>query len=246
MLTDRKTDVWRASTTSATLSMTWSTGEQVAVVVLPYSNLTPTATIRVRGYTLPSDSSPAFDTGAVAACPAAAIAQRQWTGMASGANSYAYGGGSCARIWFDPATVRKVTVDIDDSTNPSGYIEAAQLVVGSYWSPVRNPEYGAAFELVEASQNYRTDSGNLLSDVGTRSCKLSMTLSEMDGIDRKALISILRMNGTVYPMFVSLFPDVSDAELERDHQIYGKLSAMSSLTLRNWNQYSAPIEIESI
>lgn len=246
MLNEQKTNVWRAIGTSATLTMSWPAVEQIAAIVLPYTNLTPAATIRVRGYTLPTDSVPAIDTGAVPACPAAAVAVRQWSGVGSGANAYAYGGGACARCWFASAAVRKIVVDIVDTSNPDGYIEAAHVVAGAYWSPVRNPEYGAALELIDGSQNYRTDSGNLLSDIGTRSSKLSLQLGEMDAADRKALINILRLNGTVYPVFVSLLPDVSDAELERDHQIYGKLTSMSAITLRNWNQYSAPIEIESI
>ncbi len=246
LLTEKKTDVWRSTSTSASITLTWSTAEAISAVVLPYCNLTPAATIRVRGYTAPADATPAFDTSAVLACPAATIKVRQWAGLGAGANSFAYGGGSCARIWFESAAVRKVVVDLVDSGNPDGYIEAAALVAGGYWSPVRNPDYGATLTPVDGSQNYRADSGNLMSDAGTQSMKLTMTLSQMDAADRKALLAIFRRNGIVYPMFISLMPGVADAELERDHQIYGKLSQLSGTTIANWNQYSAPIEIDSI
>ena len=49
--TDYKSDVYRSTGTTATITATWTSNETIGVVVLPFCNLTATATIRVKLYT---------------------------------------------------------------------------------------------------------------------------------------------------------------------------------------------------
>lgn len=46
--TDRKGEVWRSTGTAAALNLAWAASEQVGCVALPFCNLTPAATVRVR------------------------------------------------------------------------------------------------------------------------------------------------------------------------------------------------------
>lgn len=242
-----KSRVWRATGTSATLTATWGAAEPVSCVALPFCNLSPAARIRVRGYSDTGGGSLVLDTGAVPACPAPAVVLRGWGALLStGANAYGYGGGAYARVWFEQTNVRRLVVDLADGGNAAGYIEASRLVAGAYWSPVYNADSGAALTLQDQGSHYRTDAGDLMTDIGTRNRKLSLNLLCMPPADRAAFASILRGNGMANPLFFSLLPEEADTAMERDHQIYGKVSQMSAITLAQFGAYSGQLEIEEV
>ena len=246
MLSEDKSEVWRSTSTSATLTLLFSTPEQVGAVILPFCNLTPTATIRVRGYINPEDTVAASDTGVKPACPYAPLGLFGWGAVPLGVNAFSFGGGTYASIWFAIRTVKKLVIDIVDTSNTQGYIEAARIVIGSYWQPAYNAEYGANVAPEDSSAHYRTDSGNLRTDIGTRYRRLSINMSFMTPTDRANFWRIVRGNSMAAPILISLFPENADPELEQTHQIYGKLSAISAITASNYNIYSAPVEIEEI
>lgn len=247
LLTDIKSAVWRATGISATLTATWSAAEIVSGVVLPFTNLTPAATIRVRGYTNIADATPAFDTGTIAACAATTIGPWGWASGTVGANSFAYGGGAYARAWIGaPAAVKKITIDLVDAANPAGYVEAGRLVAGAYWSPVWNFDYGTSVTMVDSSKQQRSDAGDLLTDIGTRHRKQNLSLSTMPEADRAALWDIARGNGLARPMLISGYPNDASPHLEQTHQIYCKLTSMPSLAAPYFAYFSGQLEIEEV
>lgn len=143
---DSKSQVWRsvcniAGTTNgivtsvspitikANLIITFPSSNIIGGVILPFCNLGPSATIRVRAYTgtaptttvtttaLPTITAAGTlvtngDTGTVLACPYQPLGMWEWGTIAlgensytaadssTGANSYSYGGGAYGRVWF--------------------------------------------------------------------------------------------------------------------------------------------------
>jgi len=245
LLTDRKSATWRSVGTTATLTGTTTVTESAAGVHLPFCNLSPTATIRVRLYSDTAGTALVLDTGVVLACPAAAISLRGWTATAA-ASAYSYGGGAHARIWFAATNWKRFVIDISDASNLQGYIEAARVVVGPYWSPIYNAAMGASIRQVDSSRHFRTDAGELLTDAGSKYLSMQLDLNNMAAVDRKAFIDILRGCGMAYPILISLFPGDSDLELERDHTIYGKLTDLSAMKITQYNAYSSSLEVEEI
>ncbi|MEG0880650.1 MAG: hypothetical protein RSH52_05230 [Janthinobacterium sp.] len=246
LLTDIKSEVWRSTGTHATLSAVFPLTSLIAAVALPFCNLSATATLRVRGYALAADAVPAFDTGAVQACAHQPLGAWDWGLEPLGVNAFSYGGGAYGRIWFAPAWVEKLEIDIDDALNPSGYIEASRLLAGMYWSPENNADYGASLTADDASQHYRNEGGDLLTNVGPRSRKLALSLTAMSPPDRSKLMAILRGNGKSRPVFVSLFPESDDPLLEQDHQVYGKLPDAAAVATPQFERYSTSITVEEI
>lgn len=240
---DDKDKVWRATGTTATLTLTWSASEAVSCVALPFCNLSPTATLRVRGYSDEAGLTLAFDTGAQLACPAPAVSLRGWT-AAQAASAYAYGGGTTARIWFSQAAVRRLVVDLSDASNLQGYIEAACLVVGSYWAPSYNAT-SASLALVDTTELYRNDAGGQGAAAGYTYRRLPIDLSLLPPADRATLVNILR-NSRAHPIFVSVFPGSGDLALERDNMIYGRRAKDSEIAVRYASAYATTIEIEEI
>lgn len=245
LLTDIKTEVWRATGTTAAVTAEWDDPIMARVVAFPFCNLTATATIRVRGYTNASDPDPAVDTGTILA--AAYDPLGSWFGTRPlGVNAYSYAGGTYARAYFAATWVRKLVIDIVDGDNTAGYVEAARLVAGDYLET----EYGATgADLTPAddSTQSRSDSGDLRTKRGAQYRVLSIDLDVMLTADRARVFEILRRNGMTRPVFVSLFPEeTSDPLLEQAHQIYGRLSKKSAMGLPFFNAYATSLEIEEI
>ena len=186
----------------------------------------------------------AYDSGAQLACPAPALRPRGWT-AAQAASAYAYGGGAYARMWL-PAALQAygLAVDIVDAGNLQGYIEAARLVAGPYWSPVYNAS-DASMTVVDTTELYRTDAGDQGANAGYRYRRVPVSLSTMPAADRATCANILR-NSRAYPVLVSVFPEVADLVLERDHMVYGRRSKDSDVAIQYATAYSTTIEIEEI
>jgi hypothetical protein len=186
-----------------------------------------------------------YDSGTVLCCPAEAVQIRGWT-AAQAASAYSYGGGAYADVYVPPTNALAISVDIADAANLQGYVEAARLVVGSYWSPTYNASLGASVSQVDSSRHYRSDAGELLTDAGSRYRSMQLDLNNMPASDRKAFMSILRGAGKANPVHINLFPESPDLELERDHTLYGKLSDLSAMKITQYNAYSSSLEIEEV
>lgn len=243
---DDKYYVHRSLGLALTITATWPSPEIAGCVALPFCNLTPTATIRVRGYVEPGDAVPDFDTGVVPACEYARLGMWDWGALPLGVNAFSYGGGTYARCWLPMVSIKKLVIDLADPDNPAGYIEAARLVVGPYWSPEHNASYGAGVTSFDTSTQNRTGAGSQTVERGAMYRKLSLALEHMTSLDRAELWRIVRGNGLTLPVLVSLYPDSDDGELEQAHQVYGRLASNSAITTPYYQAYATNIEIEEL
>lgn len=246
LLTDRKAEVHRATATSVTYTATWASPELMSMVALAFTNYTSTATIRVRAYTLAADASPAVDTGAVLACGYSPLGLWPWGTVPLGVNAFSYGGGTYGRAYFTAGAYEKLVIDIVDVDQPLSYVEAARLIVGAYWAPEYNPGYGATARVNDTTANSRSQSGDLRSDVGTVSRSLPVDLERIVPTDRARLWNILRGSAKSGPVFISLFPEDDDPELEQAHQLYGKLASDLAISHPMFGNFSAPLEVEEM
>jgi hypothetical protein len=246
LLTDIKSDVWRSVGTNATISLTWASVENIGGVSFPFCNLTAKAKMRVRVYADNTLAVLKLDTGWNYAAPSPSIDSNTW-GTALGANAYYYAGNSYATQWMSSHPLGTfMTVDFDDPTNPSGYIEAARIVCGKFWSPAVNALMGASISIVDTSIQFRTDSGDLLTDTGTRHRKQTFDLPPMGSVDRASMWNILWGNGMSKPLLFSLYPESTDILLEQSHQMYSKLVTTPLMSTPYFSKYSVPIDIEEI
>ncbi len=164
-------------------------------------------------------------------------------------NNITFGGNST--IWeagivtFGPSSGIDIgTYDIVDSYND--YIEVSRVIIGNYWSPIYNTEYGVAVGTIDSSTNKRTEAGNLISDPGTISKTLTFSLNYMLDIDRDALFSIVRNNGTRRSMYISVFPEDPDSNKEQVFQIYGRLDNVAAITHPMYSMYASSISLQEV
>lgn len=250
LLTDIKSQIWRSTATSAQLTVTWTNLRTIKAVILPHTNLTNAATMRVRGYANTSDvvgvATPVFDTTALTCCAVTSSAAMGWDLNVPGVANFAYGGGVYAGLFFTGGSVRKLYIELVDSGSVAGYLEAARLVTGDYWEPTYNADWGIKLGYKDDSTHSRTDSGDLITDIKPRAKTLTFDLGDMVPADREGLMRIVRSNGLPAPIFISVFPGDTDKNKEQDYQIYGKLSQISELTLQRFSSYTVSITIEEI
>lgn len=243
LLSDKKSQVYRSTTTSATFTLTWTAAETISVVCFPFCNLSPTATMRVRAYA--SDGTTVvYDTGTNLACAAPARRRRGWT-AAQAASAYAYGGGNCAWRWFAPISAFKLVIDIIDTSNLQAAVEAAaRIIAASYWAPTYNAT-AAPWKPVDSTELYRNAAGDQMADAGTVRRELSIDFSLMPPADRTKLANIL-LDSRAYPILISVFPECGDAELERDNMIYGRRPEDSEIAIQFATAYGSKIAVEEI
>lgn len=241
---DAKGLVWRSTGSTATLTVTFASAQAIGGVVLPFTNFTSnTATITVTGF----NGATLVYSQSGTCCP--------WNtlGLSAGSpNTYAYGGGTCARLWLSTANqaIPVTSVNITISGTGTSYIEASRLIVGKYWSPVYNTGYGMTATIKDLSTHDRTESGDLVTQRGPRFNSLSFDLAWLSPNDRVQMTKILLGNGISKPLFVSLFPDngstTASWEMERAHQIYGKMMQTPGVSYHTLDMYSSQIELEEV
>lgn len=251
---DNKSAVLRASGTTQTITATWPTQESIACVALIFTNMTSSAKMRVRGWSISQAEAPALDTGWIFPCPAAPHGSYPWGALplgwnaykAGGVNTWARGGGADGVTWFPPVRVRQLVIEVSAPQSPEGYLEISRLVAGNYWSPQNNAEYGAQLLPQDSTENYRTGAGELKSAVGTMHDGISINLAHLTPMDRARFLRILHESGMERSMLFSLFPENPDPLLEQSHMLYGKASNLGAVATPYFETYSAPLQIEGI
>jgi hypothetical protein len=262
LLSDIKSQVWRSTGTSATLTLSWPTAETISMVALPFCSLTASATIRVRGYsdggaTLLFDTSRFYtasngtSSGQTAVIDKTAAAYVpptvwDWGSIPLGVNAYAHSGAAYGCVWFAPYAVKTITVDIVDTSNPLGYIEAGRIVAGNAWSPANNAQVGVVLTAHDNSVHTRTDAGELRTDRGAQFKGIVLSLNLLPPSDRNTIWNMVRGNGMARPMYFSLTPESTDSAEEQTYQLFGKLTKNGALTYRFVGVSSTALELEEI
>ena len=240
---DFKGQVHRSTGTSVSYTLTWTAGETVGAVALPATNLSASATIRVRLYSDTGGTTLIADSGTVYACPGLNLGLWNWALPLNG-NAFAYGGASKSAVWFSSHYfARRCVIDLVDSGNAAGYIDCARLVVGAYWEPALNASYGAKASVVDSTSNSRNDAGDNLADRGTQHDTLALSLDYLGETDRARLMQIMRNAGIARNVFISLLPGWVDPVAEQDHMIYGK-RANAGVSFDHYALFSNKIDIE--
>ena len=243
LLLNRKALVWRSSTTTDTLTVTWPSAEIVSGVFLPGCNLTEGSTMRI---TASVGGVQTYDSGEFVPCPPKQFGSFDWGREELGANFYAYSGQmKYAYHWLPgPIEADSVQVFISDPTNPAGYLEAARLVIGNHWSPEVTADLGVQADIADRSTSSRAESGDYISQPGTRHRTLTFSLSALLPEEAAKLSGLIGRAGTTKPVFVSLYPEHEDSSLEQAYQIFGSQPKTSPTAINSFNAYRQQISLE--
>lgn len=254
---DYKGKVHRSTNLATTVyQIAWNQIEPEVIggIVLPATNLTASARIRVICYPtiVPTVGMEVFDSGYKYACPGGVLDDWNWN-LPLNANAFAFGGASKSAIWLDNTpgiddglasqiVCRSMLIELQDPTNPVGYIDCARIIVGAYWEPTYNVRRDSLnLTITDTSTTSRNNSGDLLSDRGIIHDHMTFDFSLLDNTDKENLTKLLRNVGTRKNIVVSIFPEENSVR-EQDYIIYGKRS--NSAIGQMFNKfYSHSVEI---
>jgi len=137
-----------ATTASTVIDVDLGSAQPIFVLALVGHNLSDSADIQVRGDDSTAFGSPDYNTGTVGAIVTAAQAL-DW--------------GDLTRTWVHVcsavATARYWRVNIYDTGNSDGYVQAGRVVIAQGWQPTINMDYGAQFGVQTYTQEVLSDGG---------------------------------------------------------------------------------------
>jgi hypothetical protein len=236
---DRRARVCRWPSSSAqSIKGHWNgQGYNCSGVALDRFNLEPAATVRFRGWASTDWTGSAIaDTGTVAPYPAAALGDFGWGPDPLGAGIFdGFLGHKYWAAYFSRVAIASWQLDISDTTNSYGYLEASRLVLGDYFEPAANADYGLRFGWTESTEQSEVDGGSLLSDGRLPRRKVSGTFSDLTDAERGTWADITRYVGK-RKTFLATFQPGEGGKLERDLTIV--LAKFSELPEAAWEYYA--------
>lgn len=148
-------------------------------------------------------------------------------------------------LYFSAVYALSFRLELVDTPNPAGYLQASRLIIGSYITPAFNAEYGLQMGWDTNSQQRRTLGGSVRTDRRAGFRRLSFDLAELDVSERAVWVDLGRSAGLHQEMFISVFPDAG-AELERDHTLLCKFSQVPASNIPTPNKWRMKLELTEV
>lgn len=152
----RPDKVWRATgCTAEYLTIDFGSAVAADALALVAHNLTESATLRMRGASTAANvtAAPAVDTTAVSAWPASGKpTDPDWPYYFS------------LLTWSNAVAYRYWRLDIADSTNPAGYVQAGRLFAGPNFVPATNVDINVGIGLSSPGLVARSSFGKVFAD----------------------------------------------------------------------------------
>ncbi len=209
-------------------TLLWPSAHHISGVCLYRSNLSSSATWRVKVWTDSTLTTTLYDSGTQYANPPIPLGSLEWGVDELGSALYSDWGYTISTAWFAPVLSSALTIDIADPENADGYAQASRLFVGQYFEPAVGPSDGLQMAWLENTQQSRTEGGTLRVETGAAWRKIALDLQQMQEEDRVRLSNMARNAGMRDDVFLSVFPERAD-ELERDYQMQARIVTPSTM-----------------
>lgn len=156
-----------------------------------------------------------------------------------------YGGGKYIAAYIPGGIGTSFTITLSQS------VKVAKIIVGTYWSPTFNTQFGLSISYDDKTSVERTQAGDLYTINAPRNKTMSFDMNYMNEADKFKFFDIIKASGRSKPIFVSAFPhglntDTSLAEKEQMYSICGIFSNMPGITHSMWTIYAASVQVEEI
>ena len=239
--------VWRStSTANQTITIPLVSSRSINCVALMNHNLSGSATIRVQGASDAGFSTILFDTTYDALDPAFGWGEFPWGMVGWGGYSEEGWQYQFSVFWITLTIARYWRIIISDATNAAGYLQAGRIVLGQYWTPQANMEWGYTLDWTDPSDIKRTRGSSWRSDNKAPYRQVKMSFRWLDVNEAGSVLDMKRLNGRRTDMLVSSYPEEGTTR-ERRNTLLGVMSQWtpSSHNFVDYNSVSMTIE-ESI
>ena len=236
--------VWSSTSAAAqTITIPLSVSRSINCVGLMNHNLSSDATIRVQGASDAGFTSVLFDTTYDALDPSFGWGEFPW-GMVGW-------GGYSSEGWEYQFTVKWITLTvarywrliITDTTNADGYVQAGRLILGQYWTPHANMQWGYSLDWHDPSEVVRTRGGSWRSDNKTPYRVSSVHVRWLDVVEAAGVLEMERQRGRRGDVLLSAYPNEGTTR-ERRNTLLGVLRDWSPSTHDFYGYNSVSFSIE--
>lgn len=144
----------------------------------------------------------------------------------------------------DFITGRYVTVEIDDTANPDGYVQIGRLFAGGGIQPETNASYGLQDSWRDLSTMDASESGSAWATERRRLRWVSFVIDHFTHAEAAYIHEMQRLLGTVNEVLYLPYPD--DMGESQRYGLLGRLSELSAIEYPYFNSRSSAFKIEEI
>ena len=238
-----KTKTWQSSTVQSTVTAAFTEPKIVSCVSFPFCNFFNQATLTISLYPDLVTNTPSLVIPETLCCEYSPSQASYNSGQPI---SFSNAGGTYATVYFSEGTYQKVEILVKDISNQNGKLESAYLVIGQYWSPKINAEYGAKIEYLDTSKHARNGAGDVMTDQGFINKQITFDLGWMEKEDRQKIIELGFSNGINPLIHCSVFPESEYKHQQQTFQIYGFNKSNTSLSRRVFLTDKTSFKIQEI
>lgn len=148
-------------------------------------------------------------------------------------------------LFFADVLALSFRLELADSVNPAGYLQAGRLIIGRYLTPYFNASYGLSLSWDTNSLQRRTLGGSVRTDRRATFRRLQFDLETLDAGERALWLDLARSASLHRELFISVYPGVG-GELERDHAMLAKFSQVPALNLPVPERWSMKLELTEV
>jgi hypothetical protein len=198
---DVKGLVYRSSSATTEIRASQTTDFTVGAVVLGFTNLTPTATVRVRIQSTPSGGATLYDSGT------------RVVGVIGASGHYP--------VYFpNPVTGQRILINIVN--NGEAYFQMGRWLAGKLWRSELPPDLGMQKGIEDLSKTFRTESGDLHVSRAPKIPKLSFRIGYLSAEEMAITQNISEKSGVTETIFVSPFVASTDLAKQKRYELLGK------------------------
>ena len=153
---------------------------------------------------------------------------------------------STFNLLASPQIARYLRLDISDSTNSDGYLEAGRLIAGPAYQPTINYANGVEIEFVDDSRVTKSRGGQVFVDEVRKYRRITFDLIHLpeSEIFQNVFNAIDRVKGVSKDVLV--IPQPSDSSTWLTQNIYGRVAEIGAIENTTLSRYSRTMTIEEI
>jgi hypothetical protein len=146
-------------------------------------------------------------------------------------------------LWFSPVLHQGFKITISGTPGAYGYFQVGRMFLGPYLELAINAA-DVTLAWVDNSTRSRANGGSLRVNAGYRWRRMEVTLASLREADRPAMLDLMAYLGQWRDVVACLFAGNSDARLDRDYTINGRIVGSDPLVMANVRTRSKKLVIE--
>jgi hypothetical protein len=224
-----------ATTASTKFDIDLGSAKVTALVAMIHHNCSQSATWRVRISNDNTFATSLSDSGWVDVWPDAEVfgalmwGEFNWNGKLDATEAADFGPIGYYYLGSSPVIGRYIRVEVSDTANADGYVEAGRVMVSPIFQPAKNLAYGWSMEFIDDSKKTISRGGQSYVDVIQKRRRLTIPLHSLTEAEAMAQgNNLVRIKGRSGDLLAVI--DIEDETNRLRQSLYGLFAEMPAIT----------------